>query len=196
MKLTPYNIKNQEFSKAFRGFDCDEVRAFLDKLSDEVERFQNDYDDIKKRMEEMNKRIEGYIQIEKDLQKALIYAQESSNKTVESTKMQTTLMIKEAEIKATQILENAQSKLNGLNDVIIKLKEEKKLLIAKIKAIIETQEKLLPKEKRITTEILNNENNNLNNKRIETEVIKIEPERTNKEDDNFLIIEDFTEEDL
>ena len=38
MKFTPFSIKNQEFSRAVRGYDKEEVRAYLEKLSDEVER--------------------------------------------------------------------------------------------------------------------------------------------------------------
>ncbi|MBN2570976.1 MAG: DivIVA domain-containing protein [Ignavibacteriales bacterium] len=197
MKLTPYNIKNQEFSKSFRGFDVDEVKAFLDKLADEVERFQYDYEKLKGKVEEMNARIDGYIQIEKDLQRTLIYAQESSNKTVESTKMQTTLMIKEAEVKAAQILDNAQNKLNELNEVIIKLNEEKNLLIAKIKAIVQTQEKLLHENKKVIEVNLGNDKNNSEKKEIRTETIKLEPGKKQiVEDNNFIIVEDFPEDNL
>ena len=37
MRITPLDVRKQEFRKAVRGFDCDEVRAFLTTLADEYE---------------------------------------------------------------------------------------------------------------------------------------------------------------
>ena len=48
-------------------------------------------------------------------------------------------MIKEAEIKANQILEKARESANEIRDAVIRLREERDLLISKIKAMIESQ---------------------------------------------------------
>ena len=37
MRITPLDVRKQDFRKAVRGFDCDEVRAFLTTLADEYE---------------------------------------------------------------------------------------------------------------------------------------------------------------
>jgi len=37
MKVSPLNIKKQEFTRAMRGYDKEEVEAYLDKLADEFE---------------------------------------------------------------------------------------------------------------------------------------------------------------
>jgi len=37
MKLSPLDIKKQEFSRAFRGYSVEEVQAFLDTLARQVE---------------------------------------------------------------------------------------------------------------------------------------------------------------
>ena len=37
MRITPLDARKQEFPKAFRGYDCDEVRAFLNTVADEYE---------------------------------------------------------------------------------------------------------------------------------------------------------------
>ena len=41
MKFSPFSIKTQEFGKGVRGYDKDEVRAYLEKLSDEFELIQS-----------------------------------------------------------------------------------------------------------------------------------------------------------
>ena len=37
MKLSPLDIKKQEFGKKFKGFSPDEVNSFLDMIADEME---------------------------------------------------------------------------------------------------------------------------------------------------------------
>lgn len=37
MKISPLEIRQQEFTKKMRGFDPDEVQSFLESLADEVQ---------------------------------------------------------------------------------------------------------------------------------------------------------------
>ncbi len=143
MKVSPLNIKKQEFSKSVRGFDKEEVQAFLNKLADEFETVLNENEKLKIELKEANLKLNEYKKIEKNLQDTLLKAQEASSKTIEATKKQTNLMIKEAEIKASQILERARENANEIRNAVINLREEKNLIIAKLKALIGSQEKLL-----------------------------------------------------
>ena len=143
MKYTPFGIKNQEFNRSVRGYDKDEVKAFLEKLADEFERLQNDNDKLKADLEKMDNQLQEYRKIEKNLQTALLSATETTTKAVDSTKKQTALMIKEAELKAAQIVEKAKESANMLRQSVLKLREEKKLLVARLKAMIDTQSSVL-----------------------------------------------------
>jgi cell division initiation protein len=143
MKFTPFGIKNQEFNKSVRGYDRDEVRAFLEKLSDEFERLQQDNDKLKSEIERSEDQIKEFRRIEKNLQNAMLSATESTTKAVDSAKKQTALMIKEAELKANQLIEKAKENANSIRDSVLKLREERKLLMSRIKAMIDTQASLL-----------------------------------------------------
>lgn len=143
MKVSPITIKKQEFNKTLRGYDPDEVQAFLDKLADEFEEIQKENESLKRKMEQAEVRLSEFQRIEKNLQSTLLKAQESSTKSIESTKKQTSLMIKEAEIKASQILEKARESANDVRNAVINLREERDLIVAKLKAIINSQAHLL-----------------------------------------------------
>ena len=143
MKVSPISIKKQEFNKALRGYDKDEVQAFLDKLADEFESLQKENDSLKKELEESTAKLVEFRRIEKNLQDTLLKAQESSTKSIESTKKQANLMIKEAEIKASQILEKARENANEIRNAVINLREERDLIIANLKSIINSQAHLL-----------------------------------------------------
>ena len=165
MKFTPYGIKNQEFNRAVRGFDRDEVKAFLERLSDEFEKLQNENEKLKTDLERQEDQLKEYKRIEKSLQQAMLNQTESTGRTVESAKKQTALILKEAELKSVQIVEKAKETADSIRDSVLKLREEKKLLIARIKAMINTQSSFLemnmqnietrPKKKEIVKEEIN-----------------------------------------
>ncbi len=139
MKVSPISIKKQEFNKSFRGYDPEEVQAFLDKLADEFDDLQKENESLKEELENANVHLAEFRRIEKNLQDTLLKAQESSSKAIDSVKKQTNLMVKEAEIKANQTLEKARENADEIRDAVIKLREERNLLISKLKAMIDSQ---------------------------------------------------------
>ena len=143
MKLSPLLIKKQEFTKSLRGFDPEEVQAFLDKIASDVDSLLQENESLKEEVESLNQRVTEFRSIEKNLQDTLLKAQESSSKAIESSKKQTNLMMKEAEIKASQILEKAKQEANDIRNAVVNLKEEKDLIVAKLKSIINSQAHLL-----------------------------------------------------
>ena len=53
MKFSPMNIKAQEFTKTMRGYDVEEVRAFLERLSNEMGNILQENDSVKKELIEL-----------------------------------------------------------------------------------------------------------------------------------------------
>lgn len=143
MKFSPLNIKNQEFNKSVRGYDKDEVHLFLEKLSDEFEKLVAENETVKKELEQAKNRINDYKKIEKNLQDTLLKAHESSSRAIESAKKQSVLVIKEAELKAAQLIDKARESADDIRNSVLGLREEKALLIAKLKALINSQASVL-----------------------------------------------------
>lgn len=143
MRFTPFNIKAMEFNKSVRGFDRDEVRAYLEALSNEFEKLQNENVELNNKINNSSEEITEFKKLEKTLQATLVSAQESSSKSVESARKQYQLIIKEAEIKANQTIEKAKREAEAIRDSVLRLSEERNLLIAKLKAMVETQANIL-----------------------------------------------------
>lgn len=143
MKVSPASIKLQEFAKKMRGYDPEEVHTFLEKLADDVDTLINENDELKDQVESLNEKLSEFKKIEKNLQETLLKAQESSTKAIESTKKQSNLIMKEAELKSAQIVEKARESANEIRNAVINLREERDLIVAKLKAIINSQAHLL-----------------------------------------------------
>ena len=143
MTLTPTDIKTQEFTKSRKGNDADEVKAFLEKIAEEVEDLINENETLLNETEELKTSLDEYKKIEKELQTKLLNVQNSSKKSIEAAKNQTGMMLKEAELKAARIIEKAKENANEIRNAVINLREEKDLIISKLKAIVNTQSTLL-----------------------------------------------------
>ncbi|RPI75194.1 MAG: DivIVA domain-containing protein [Ignavibacteriales bacterium] len=143
MKLSPQDIKKQEFKKSVRGFDRDEVVAFLEKLADDIDELLKENEILKNELETANEKLNSYRILEKNIQDTLAKTQESSTKSIESGKKQANLIIQEAELKAQQLLDKAKESANDVRNAVIQLREEKFTIISKLKAIINSQAHLL-----------------------------------------------------
>jgi len=143
MKISPIEIRQQEFTKKIRGFDPEEVQNFLESLAEEFEKLNSENESLKEELESLTEQINEYKKIEKNLQDTLLKAQDSSAKSMEATKKQTSLMIKEAELKASQIIEKARESTNDIRNAVVNLREEKDLILSKLKAIVSSQANLL-----------------------------------------------------
>ena len=143
MKLSPLLIKKQEFEKSMRGYNVDEVQTFLDKISSEMEELINEKEALEREVAALNHKVEEFQKIEKNLQDTLIKTQETSAEVIDSAKKHSALIIKEAEIKASQIIQNAEDIANEMRKAVLTLREEKDLIIARLKVIVGTQTNLL-----------------------------------------------------
>ena len=143
MQYSPLDIKNQEFHKSVRGYNVDEVQIYLESLADFLAEISSENERLKNEIIVVVRQLEEYKKIERELQNTLLSAQESSSKSVESAKKQTELQLKESEMKAAQIVDKAREEANFIRNSVLNLKEERLLYIAKLKAMVDSQKKLL-----------------------------------------------------
>jgi cell division initiation protein len=171
MRLNALTIKSQHFNKKMRGFDPEEVSEFLEKVADDYEAIVNENTELTKKLSEAELIIMDYKRIEKSLQDTLLTAQDNATKTIEATKKQSALIIKEAELKANQFLENANEECEKIKITIMKLKEERNLLVAKLKTIVNTQVEVLAFHNKAKIEEKPNDNNQIDDSLLDVEDI-------------------------
>lgn len=115
MKITPIEIRQKTFEKkAFGGYDKDEVTAFLQALSQEWEKLNNELRETKLRLEIAEKEVAQLRQVESSLFKTLKTAEETGSHIIEQAKRDAELKIKEAQIKADDILNDARHQAKNI----------------------------------------------------------------------------------
>jgi len=143
MKLSPLLIKKQEFEKSMRGYNIEEVQAFLDKISADFEEIINQNEKLESEVERLTRELNEFHKMEKQLQDNILKTQETSAQSLESAKTEASRIVKEAEEKATQLIKNAEQKVNIMQNALMTVREEKDLIIARLRAIVGTQSNLL-----------------------------------------------------
>jgi cell division initiation protein len=143
MNLTPLDIRKQEFRKALRGFDPDEVQAFLDMVGAEYERLLEKNKQLGHRLIELETKLKDYQESEKNLRETLLNVQEVKKQSEESSRKQADLIIKESELKALEIIEMARKQARQMRDEVNILKTQKESFINRLRQILISQIELL-----------------------------------------------------
>ena len=143
MKITPLEVKRQEFKKVLRGYDPVEVDTFLDMLSNELEELNTSNKHIKDKVIELETQLSDYKRMEKTLQQTLLQAQETSGRSIENSRKEADLIVKEAELKASQIVEKARTDFSRAKEEISNLKARKESTISRLKVLLNSELDLL-----------------------------------------------------
>jgi cell division initiation protein len=143
MKLTAMDIKRQEFKKAFRGYDSVEVDTFLDMIASELDELTKTNKELQSKVTETQTQLQDYKSMEKTLQATLMQAQDVSQKEVENAKREAQLVIQEAEMKASQILDKTRNDHTRLKEDIAILKAKKNTIAARLKLLLNSELELI-----------------------------------------------------
>jgi cell division initiation protein len=143
MKITPFDIQQQQFSVRFRGFDVREVDSFLEQIVDEFETMIRENADRQREIQ----RLRGEIQEHRDREEALKDAMVNAQKTLDTMKInaekEAELIVAEAEVKAEKILSNAHNRLTQIHEDIAELKRQRMQLEVELETVLETHRRLL-----------------------------------------------------
>ena len=112
--ITPLDIENKRFSKKkLNGYDPDEVDDFLDELTRDYEVLYKKSKESDKEIEDLEEKLEHYVQIESTLQNTLIMAQSAAKEVKDAAQKQADQMISEALAKSKEAtFDIEQEKIN------------------------------------------------------------------------------------
>ncbi|MCX6579559.1 MAG: DivIVA domain-containing protein [Candidatus Aminicenantes bacterium] len=122
MKLTPQEILTQKFNLKGKGYDKDEVAAFLGQVAEMLEHDSLEKDELKKEVDRLKKFLAKFEKREDILRDTLIAAQKFSEEIKTNARREAELVIKEAEIKAEDIIGSAMNRQRELREEVRNLK--------------------------------------------------------------------------
>jgi cell division initiation protein len=162
MKITPLEIRQKTFEKNFRGYERDEVHAFLLTLSQEWERFQDENKELRIKLESAEREVSKLREVENSLYKTLKTAEDTGVNVIEQARKTAELHVREAQLKAEAMLNEAKSKAKDTIEesesrakhVIVEMEDRLKALVDNYKKLDSTREDLLSDLKRMASDIM------------------------------------------
>lgn len=169
MKITPIEIRQKDFQKAFRGYEKEEVDAFLLSLSQEWERVMDENKDIRRKLENAEKEVNRLREVESSLFRTLKTAEDTGAHMIDHANKTAELHLREAQMKAEAMMNEARSRAKNMieeaeekaKDLLDEMQDEAKNLQKDYQYILNQRDNMLQDLKNIVNDTLEKVNRNL-----------------------------------
>lgn len=143
MRLTPLDIRKQEFTRGFRGYDPEEVQAFLQMVSGQWDEILDDSRRKDEKIRDLENKLVHYEKVEEALQEALQTARDTSRKALENAEDRARLIVDEAEKRAEEIKRDAEQDRHQVKRETAKLSGRRSEIVTRLRAFLMSEMEML-----------------------------------------------------
>jgi cell division initiation protein len=143
MKITPQDIHAQEFRRSLRGYDMDEVDAFLTQVADELEGHAQENLRLRDRVKGLEERVAEYQRLDERLKETLVTAQEMKEEIARASQHKVEAAASQARAEAQRIVADAHKKLVRIQSQVDDLRRYRDSFIIRYKAFLDQQYRFL-----------------------------------------------------
>mgnify|MGYP005793044781 FL=1 len=142
--ITPLDIENKKFSKQMmNGYNVDEVDDFLDELTLDYTKNYKEVNELRDKVEELNKSLEHYKTIEETLQNTLLMAQSTAEDVKKVARQQADQIINEAKGTAQRQASDLDNEIVAKKKELEDVKKQFDIYKAKMESLLISQLELL-----------------------------------------------------
>jgi cell division initiation protein len=138
MNVTPLDLRNQQFRTAMRGFDKDEVLAFLAEASDDYAAALREADQLRQDVTRLDSVVNEHRENEKNLRNTLLTVQRLADEIRDNAHQQAAQIVKDAESRANLVLDKAHSRYEDVQREIDGLRLKRREVENSVESIIAT----------------------------------------------------------
>jgi cell division initiation protein len=158
MRISPNDIRQQQFTvRMFRGFDPQEVDAFLEDVADDYETLLKDSQLLREQVAAQEERSRGVGELERVLQDTLVTTQRLADDLKAAAKREAEeirtaarheaeLIVREAELRGDKTVETARAEEARIRSDIQSLKRVRRQLVGEFAGTLERYQRLLEAE--------------------------------------------------
>ena len=149
----------EKFNRTLRGYDPDEVNAFLDQVIARVEVMVSDINNKDKEIKElkaelervrpMREKLQQYERMEDTLNRAILMAQKTSDQLKLAAHKESEIMVEDAKNNASRIVNEALLRAEKIENESITLKRNVNMFKRRLRNIIEAQLEVIDEIDRI-----------------------------------------------
>lgn len=138
-RLTPLDVRKQEFRKTMRGYDPLVVEDFRGRVADELERVLKERIALDERLRYVLEQLQEYKAREKAMNDALVAAQQLRAETREQAEREAQMVLREADADAERRLERARREVERLETAAQQVSQKHHAYLAALRSLVERQ---------------------------------------------------------
>jgi len=143
MRITPLDIQQKQFPIKFRGFDVEEVYAFLEVVREEMEELLRENAFLKESISRLEEQVKENRDMEGTLRETLVTAQQMVEDFKNNARKEAELIQREAELKAETMIEEAQERVIKIHEDIMDMKGIRRHFREEMKRLIDSHMQML-----------------------------------------------------
>ncbi len=146
MRITPLEIQQMVFKVRLRGYDREDVDRFLEDLAQTVESLNRENADLRDKLGAVERQLTEVKKAETTLANTLVSAQAVGEDLKQSAHRDAELIVKEAELKASEMVREARAELANTHRELTDLRKQRLVMVERLRSTLRTFERLLEME--------------------------------------------------
>jgi cell division initiation protein len=136
MNVTPLDLRNQQFHSSMRGYDRDEVTAFLAEASEDYASALREAERLRQDVTRLESLVNEHRENEKNLRNTLLTAQRLADEVRDNAHQQAAQIVRDAESRSALILEKAQARYEDVQREIDGLRLKRREVETSVESVI------------------------------------------------------------
>jgi DivIVA domain-containing protein len=136
-RLTPLDVRTQQFVRSFRGYDRPQVDEFMRRVSEELDRLLRDSAQHEERLRSAQEQLRVYRDRERAMNEALVAAQQLRTETREQATREAEQLLREARAEAERIVARARQDEQMVRDRADSAVRQFTAYVASFRALLE-----------------------------------------------------------
>ena len=128
MKHSPLDVRHMEFERSAMGYRQRAVRAFLERLADEVEDVLHEVRGLRQALAERDATIEGLRATEAELKRAVVAAERIGNEIKEQARSEAAAITRQARRERMHVLQETAAELEAARSELVRLEQTQALV--------------------------------------------------------------------
>ncbi|MBT3254242.1 MAG: DivIVA domain-containing protein [Candidatus Marinimicrobia bacterium] len=145
-RLTPQDIRDQEFKQSPLGYSKDQVNEFLEELADELETLIRESNEIHVENKEARLALTTYMNVEDSLKETLLLAQKTAQETLKNAQNEADTVLRKANTEKEALLFTAHQDIAQIQNDIRKLQAQRDSMLIKLTSSLRSNLEVLEEE--------------------------------------------------
>jgi cell division initiation protein len=146
MRISALDIRQQQFTVRLRGFDRQEVEAFLEDVAEDYESVVKENTLLKEQLAALEERSRNITEHERTLQDTLVTTHRLTEEMKQAAKREADMIVRDAEMRGEKVVEEMRAEEARLRQEIVTLKRLRRQYVEEARATLARYERMLAGE--------------------------------------------------